>query len=145
MSRRKQPEPRVGIFWWFRNRIIADCTAVSIAERYGDCLTHATSHIDFWSELQRSRVVPAEVDYEEPSRASCNCEPNSRCVGHAGTVSRTQETYNLLTMASKLLKIKDDRPSPFFGTKHYKQTFMFQHKPRTRQGLGSPDVLFPGV
>lgn len=41
---------------------------MSAAERYGDCLTHATSHIDYWSELQRSRVVPAEVDYEEPPR-----------------------------------------------------------------------------
>jgi len=68
MSRANQSEPKVGIFWLFCNRIIADCTAVSIAERYGDCLTHATSHIDFWSQLQQSRLVPVEVDYEEAPR-----------------------------------------------------------------------------
>ncbi len=62
------PEPSVGIFWLFRDRLILDATPLSKAELYGSALGHPTSHIDHWTRLQRTRAVPAEIEYEEPPR-----------------------------------------------------------------------------
>jgi hypothetical protein len=61
-------EAKVGIFWWFQNKLILDSTPLSKAEPYGDALTHATGHIDHWAELQKRGVVPLEAEYEEPPR-----------------------------------------------------------------------------
>src|ERR1035438_4845642 len=52
-----QLETRVGIFWLVNNQLIIDCTPLSAAERYGDCLNHAKSHIHYWTEQQRAGVV----------------------------------------------------------------------------------------
>ena len=68
MSDKKPHEPHVGIFWLFSGKLIIDTTPLSKAEAYGDHLGHSTSHIDYWAELQRKRVVPPEVEYEEPPR-----------------------------------------------------------------------------
>jgi hypothetical protein len=63
-----EPEPMVGIFWLLKGELIFDVTPVSSAEPYGDCLGHAKSHIAFWTELQRARVIPLDIEYEEPPR-----------------------------------------------------------------------------
>ena len=62
------PEPHVGIFWFFRDRLILDATSLSKAEPYGSALGHPTGHIDYWARLQQTGAVPAEVEYEEPPR-----------------------------------------------------------------------------
>lgn len=62
------PEPHVGIFWLFDGELIIDSTPLSKAEAYGTALTHPTGHIDYWTRLQRTGAVPAEVEYEEPPR-----------------------------------------------------------------------------
>lgn len=62
------PEPNVGIFWFFRDRIIVDSTPLSNAEPFGNALGHPTGHIDYWTRLQQTGAVPAEVEYEEPPR-----------------------------------------------------------------------------
>ena len=62
------PEPMVGIFWLFKGELIFDATPVSAAEPYGDCLGHANSHIAFWTSLQRTGVIPLDIEYEEPPR-----------------------------------------------------------------------------
>jgi hypothetical protein len=64
----KQPEPRVGIFWFIDGKLILDSTPLSMAEPYGTALTHPTSHIDYWERLQRKGVVPVDCEYEEPAR-----------------------------------------------------------------------------
>jgi hypothetical protein len=63
-----QPEPRVGIFWLIGQRLIIDTTPVSKAEAYSTASTHPTSHIDYWTRLQRTGAVPPEVEYEELPR-----------------------------------------------------------------------------
>jgi hypothetical protein len=68
VTRDPQIEPAVGIFWLVNGRLIIDSTQVSGAESYGDCLTHARSHLKYWTELQRKGVVPPEVEYEELPR-----------------------------------------------------------------------------
>jgi hypothetical protein len=61
-------KPLVGIFWWFRGKLIFDASPLNRAEKYGDCLTHSRSHIDYWTGLQQRHEVPREIEYEEPPR-----------------------------------------------------------------------------
>ena len=62
------PEPCVGIFWLFDGKLIFDSTPLSKAEPYSTALTHPTGHIDYWTQLQHTGAVPADVEYEEPPR-----------------------------------------------------------------------------
>lgn len=68
MIKSNQLEPMVGIFWLVGDRLILDASLLSEAESYGDCLTHRTSHIDFWAEQQRLGTVPRDIEYEENPR-----------------------------------------------------------------------------
>lgn len=67
-KKKAKPEGRVGIFWWFDGKLIVHSTPLSEAESYGDSLTEATGHVDYWSALQERGAVPREVEYEEPPR-----------------------------------------------------------------------------
>ena len=58
----------VGIFWWFQRRLITDTSTLSEAEPYGDLLTHAIGHLEYWTALQAAGAVPAETDYAQPPR-----------------------------------------------------------------------------
>jgi hypothetical protein len=68
MMENRSSEPSVGIFWYFDDRLLTDCTPLSQAEAYGDCLTHPRGHLRYWTLLQRNRVVPVDLEYEEPPR-----------------------------------------------------------------------------
>ncbi len=61
-------QPLVGIFWLLGDRLILDTSPLSDAEPYNVCLTHHHSHIDFWSEQQRTGALPREIEYEESPR-----------------------------------------------------------------------------
>jgi hypothetical protein len=66
--RSDQLELRVGIFWLVDDRPIMDSTPVSAAEPYGECRTHPTSHIDYWTEHQRLGDLPRDTECEEHPR-----------------------------------------------------------------------------
>jgi len=68
MSNPATPEPHVGIFWLFRDRLIIDATPLSEAEPYGSAMTHPRSHIDHWTWLQHNRAVPVDTEYEQCPR-----------------------------------------------------------------------------
>jgi hypothetical protein len=61
-------ESCVGIFWLLDGKLIIDFTPLSKAESYGNALTYSTGHDDYWSHLQDTGAVPAEVEYERPPR-----------------------------------------------------------------------------
>lgn len=61
-------EPKVGIFWLADGKLIFDATPVSSAEAYGDCLGHAKSHLEYWTELQRAGIISADTEYEDLPR-----------------------------------------------------------------------------
>jgi hypothetical protein len=65
---KQDPEARVGIFWMHENRLIIDSVPLPDAERYGDCIGYAGSHIDFWTKLQREGAVSPDAEYDEPPR-----------------------------------------------------------------------------
>ncbi len=104
MSNKEQQEPRVGIFWFFQRMLILDTTPLSKAEAYGDHLGHAASHVDYWAELQRKRLVPSEVEYEEPPRGRVGYDKREerfwlradRCIlKKKALVSRVMKAMNL--------------------------------------------------
>jgi len=61
-------QPFIGIFWLHEGRLIVDTCTLSDAEPYGHCLTHCNSHIDFWTEQQRTGALPQDIEYEESPR-----------------------------------------------------------------------------
>ena len=63
MKKESKPESHVGIFWLVNGRLLFDSTPLSKAERYGDHLTHPPSHIDVWTQYQRSGKAPRESEY----------------------------------------------------------------------------------
>lgn len=83
MRKREPPEHCVGIFWIYNGKLIADSTPLSHAEPYGEVLTHAKGHIDYWTELQQRGAVPIDVEYEMPPR------------GRAGYNTKKQEFFLL--------------------------------------------------
>lgn len=62
---RPVPEPRVGIFWVVRGKLVIDSMALSDGEPYGDHLTHPRSHIEVWEQWRLSGKIPSESEYEE--------------------------------------------------------------------------------
>jgi hypothetical protein len=68
MTPRAKVEARVGIFWIYGGKLILDTTPLSVAENYGEAMTHPRSHIDHWTQLQRRGAAPVDVDYEDPPR-----------------------------------------------------------------------------
>jgi hypothetical protein len=62
------PEPCVGIFWLFNGELIIDSTPLSKAEPYDTALTHPTGHYKYWSRLQHTGAVPADVEYDDQPR-----------------------------------------------------------------------------
>ena len=68
MTPRAKPEPRVGIFWVFAGKLILDSTPVSQAEPWGEAKNHPRSHIQHWTELQRSGAISLDIEYDDPPR-----------------------------------------------------------------------------
>jgi hypothetical protein len=65
---RREKEPHVGIFWLLHGKLVIDSTPLSEAEPYGDHLTHPAGHDTVWRKFQKSGIVPADIEYEEPPR-----------------------------------------------------------------------------
>jgi len=75
MSKQRQLESRVGIFWLVRNKLLFDTTPLNEVEPYGDHLTHPRSHIDVWEQFQRLGQAPRESEYEEYPRGRVMYHP----------------------------------------------------------------------
>jgi hypothetical protein len=97
-------QPKVGIFWLVGERLILDASPLSEAEPYGDCLTHRSSHIDYWTELQRLGTVRDDVEYEERPRGRVTYNTKAekfylladRCIlNEAATVGRIMKKMDL--------------------------------------------------
>jgi hypothetical protein len=77
MTKEKLPEPRLGIFWLVRDKLLFDTSSLSEAEAYGDHLGHARSHIKVWEQFQRLGTAPRESEYEEYPRGRVMYHPSS--------------------------------------------------------------------
>jgi hypothetical protein len=70
-------EPKLGIFWSYKGKLLFDSTSLNQAEPYGEHLTHPRSHIDTWTQFQRLGKVPPECEYEEHPRGRVMYHPSS--------------------------------------------------------------------
>jgi hypothetical protein len=77
MRKQESHEPCVGIFWFFRGKLVIDSSTLKEAEPYGDHLTHPRSHIDVWQQFQQVGKVPRESEYEEYPRGRVMHHPAS--------------------------------------------------------------------
>jgi hypothetical protein len=75
---RREKEPHVGIFWLLHGKPVIDSTPLSEAEPYGDHLTHPAGHDTVWRKFQKSGIVPADVEYEEPPRGRVTYDTKTR-------------------------------------------------------------------
>jgi len=75
---RREKEPHVGIFWLLHGKLVIDSTPLSEAEPYGDHLTHPAGHDTVWRKFQKSGIVPADVEYEEPPRGRVTYDTKTR-------------------------------------------------------------------
>ena len=91
-------EPRVGIFWLLRDRLIVDTSLLSEAEAGGDWLNHARGHYDYWTRQQRQGLVPHDVEFEEPPRGRCVF--NRRRSGSPSTQIGASSKGNLWSLKS---------------------------------------------
>ena len=80
---RSLPAPRRYLLA-LQRQAVTDSTPLSEAEPYGDVLTHAKGHIDYWTELQERGAIPIEVEYEEPPRGRVGYDSKEERVLHAG-------------------------------------------------------------
>jgi hypothetical protein len=74
---KQELEPRVGIFWLVRNKLVIDSSSVSRAKPYGERLTFPNSHIHVWRRLQLAGRVPVESEYDEFPRGRVMYHPSS--------------------------------------------------------------------
>jgi len=67
-ARKLGPRPAVGIFFLYENRLLVEGTPVKEAQPYGEFMGHSNGHPNFWRNLQRNKIVPQEVEYDEVPR-----------------------------------------------------------------------------
>ncbi len=61
-------EPHVGIFWRLKEKLIFDMTPLSAAEVHLHFKFHSGDHVSVWERFRQQRIVPPEIEYEEPPR-----------------------------------------------------------------------------
>ena len=102
--RKRAAEPEVGIFWLYRGRPIVDGTPLSESERYGAMINYTGDHARFWETLQRNRLVPRDVEYDEVPRGRVLYNTSTRkftmladrCIlGNKAAVRRMRELFHL--------------------------------------------------
>jgi hypothetical protein len=66
------PTPSVGIFWGINGVLAIDYSAITEAEQYGECTTHARGHYDCWQHWQalgarrlKANGCPSSIMYTE--------------------------------------------------------------------------------
>ena len=60
--------PRLGIFFLVGRRLHVASCEVAECEAYGESLNFPGSHIRYWAELRRARLVPDDSEYDEYPR-----------------------------------------------------------------------------
>jgi len=123
----QQPEPCVGIFWLVDKRLVIDTTPFSKAESYSTALTHPTGHIDYWTRLQSTGAVPAEVEYEELPRGRVvfdGREQRFKLYADACILRKKSVVKKLL----RLLHLPSD--TPLSTDPHYKCYCCLTRRPR---------------
>jgi hypothetical protein len=78
MKARTAKEPRLGIFWLVKDRLLIDSAPLSECETYADHLIYPSSHVHVWEKWQKVGKAPTDSDYDEYARGRvmCNAKKN---------------------------------------------------------------------
>lgn len=52
----------VGIFWFFKGKILSDSVPLALGDEYGDFINGSSDHCTFWANIRRK--VPGSDQYE---------------------------------------------------------------------------------
>ena len=81
-SSRKTPkaatEPRLGIFWLVKAKLLIDSAALAECEKYGDHLNFPRGHNRVWEDWQQIGKAPVESEYEEYARGRVMCDTGAK-------------------------------------------------------------------
>ena len=117
-QKRVGAQPCVGIFWVFGGEVILDTTPISQADRYGEAMTHPRGHLQHWTELQRTRAVSPDVEYENPPRGRVVYSPREgRFMLYADRCILTRKNFLRRIMAEMNLPTKRTKT---FSDEHYR-------------------------
>jgi len=61
-------QPRVGIFWYYKKKVLGDFFELAGAEIYGQVLGPHSNHYDFWEKIQAANPELACEEYEYIAR-----------------------------------------------------------------------------
>jgi hypothetical protein len=68
-NRRKPSQtPSVGVFWWWRGHLLADCNTLANAEEFHGVLNGAQDHVQVWPRFQGQFPALRGTDYIEVPR-----------------------------------------------------------------------------
>lgn len=60
---RPQPISRVGIFWWWRSRLLAESVAVAAGVAFNGVVHGGRDHVKVWPRFQRRYPALIDTDY----------------------------------------------------------------------------------
>jgi len=110
---KKDPGPRVGIFFAVDDHILLEATPLAEGEPYGKIIGHARGHEQFWEDLQSTGQVPRDEDYIRVPRGRVICDrPGQftilldRCILRKPKLAR--EIRRQLNLPSRGLKVSLD-------------------------------------
>ena len=55
---------KVGIFWYFKNKVLGDAYELANADEYGEILGPKLGHYEFWPEIQNKELDLQFEEYE---------------------------------------------------------------------------------
>jgi len=76
VARKRTAAPQVGIFFVCGGHLWVDGTPLNEAVLYGNLKTHDKGHDAFWEELQKTRAVPLDTEYDEAPRGRVAYDAN---------------------------------------------------------------------
>ena len=76
--RHSAPDPSVGVFWFWRGRLLADCNALATAEEFHGILNGSQDHVHVWPRFQGQFPELRGTDYIEISRGRVLYRRSSR-------------------------------------------------------------------
>jgi hypothetical protein len=103
-------QPKVGIIYLVKGKLLIDSTPLSKAVRYGDHLIHDRNHEEYWAQLVSNRAVPDD-EYEEHPRGRVAYNEKSgeftlladRCIlRHTSVISKILSRMSLPVRRTKI-------------------------------------------
>jgi hypothetical protein len=78
LNHKRAGSPEVGIIFVYKGHLFLEGSTLREAANYGGLLGHANDHFKYWQDLQRSGLVPTDVEYDEVPRGRVGYDPRNK-------------------------------------------------------------------